>query len=147
MDGFSWVENSLLSASPFPLDEADLRWLREQGVDILLTLTPDPVPRRSVDQAGLMSVHVPIDDMQAPTFEQLEQCIGVIEKARESRMAVNVHCLYGQGRTGTILAAYLISQGFSASEAIKRVRELRPGSIESYRQEESLHRFAASRKT
>ena len=35
------------------------------------------------------------------------------------------------GRTGTVLAAYLVaSKGLSAEEAISAVRRLRPGSIE-----------------
>jgi atypical dual specificity phosphatase len=146
LHGFSWVEKPLLSASAFPIDEDELRFLREQGIDILLTLTEDCVPRKSVDAAGLMSVHVPIGDMQPPTQEQLEQCLAIIEKARETKMGVNVHCLYGRGRTGTILGAYFISQGMSSTEAIQKVRELRPGSIETLRQEEALHEFSRRRR-
>jgi len=47
-----------------------------------------------------------------------------------------VHCAAGIGRTGTILACYLIKyQKYSAIDAIKKVRKERPGSIQSERQE------------
>ena len=142
---FSWVEQPLLSASGFPFDEEDLQFLRQSNVEILLTLTEDPVARRFVDAAGLMSVHVPIGDMRAPAQDQIDQCLAVIEKARESKMGVNVHCLYGKGRTGTILAAYFISKGMPVDLAVEHVRNLRPGSIETTRQEDALREFARRR--
>jgi len=55
---------------------------------------------------------------------------------------VLVHCAAGIGRTGAVLAAYLIrTENLSATEAIFRVRSQRPGSIEKG-QENSLHLFA-----
>ena len=49
---------------------------------------------------------------------------------------VMVHCAAGIGRTGTILACYLIKyQKYSAKKAIEKVRKERPGSIQSDRQE------------
>lgn len=143
LHGFSWVEQPYLAASAFPVDAEELAFLRGQGIDIVLTLTEDSLPRKYVDQAGLMSVHIPIGDMMPPTQEQIDQCVSVIEKARESKMGVNVHCLYGRGRTGTILAAYLISRGMTAESAIQKVRHLRPGSIETTRQEDALYAYFA----
>lgn len=141
LHGFSWVEHPHLAASAYPVDVEELTFLRDQGIDIVLTLTEDPLPRRFIDQAGLMSVHIPIGDMMPPTQEQIEQCVAVIEKARGSKMGVNVHCLYGRGRTGTILAAYFISRGMTPESAIEKIRELRPGSIETTRQEDSLYAY------
>ena len=58
---------------------------------------------------------------------------------------VMVHCLAGLGRTGTILACYLIKyQKMSADDAIQKVREERPGSIQSFSQEEIIFQFEKS---
>ena len=56
-----------------------------------------------------------------------------------------VHCLAGLGRTGTILACYMIKyQKMSTQDAIDYVREKRHGSIQSYPQEEIIFRFEKS---
>jgi atypical dual specificity phosphatase len=144
-NSFSWVEVPYLAASASPFEPQELLWLREQGIDIILTLTEDPLPRRWVDEAGLMSVHVPIADMEAPTHEQFEQCVSVIRRAAASKMGVLVHCLAGRGRTGTILAAYLVSKGLASRDAIRQVRQIRPGSIETGEQEQSIHDWARSK--
>lgn len=47
-----------------------------------------------------------------------------------------MHCAHGKGRTGTILACYLVRKySLSAEEAIQRLRALRPGSVETSGQE------------
>ena len=61
-------------------------------------------------------------------------------------MGVAVHCLAGRGRTGTVLAAYFVHRGLSAREAIQKVRDLRPGSIEVPEQEDAIRAFERSRR-
>ena len=51
----------------------------------------------------------------------------------------------GQGRTGTVLAAYLIRAGSSAQEAIVRLRDICPGALSSPTQERALEAFAQRR--
>ena len=55
---------------------------------------------------------------------------------------VLVHCFAGLGRTGTILACFLVAQGMDAAEAIAHVRTRRPGSVEVYSQEFLVYQYA-----
>jgi atypical dual specificity phosphatase len=143
--GFTWVEQPLLAAMGRPESVEELQWLRQQGIEILISLTEDPPRRQWVNEAGLMLVHVPVVDMEAPTQDDLDKCVAVIERAHQRKMGVAVHCGAGLGRTGVILACYFATKDLGAKNAIARVRRLRPGSIETADQEEAVSEFARRR--
>jgi atypical dual specificity phosphatase len=80
--------------------------------------------------------------MGVPEFADLTYAVDFIHRRITNSEPVMVHCLAGMGRTGTILACYLIKyQKMSANEATEKIREERPGSIQSYPQEEIIFRF------
>src|SRR5207253_1245931 len=107
-----------------PSSPEDLVWLRQQGIEVLLSLTEDRPRRDWVDEAGLLVFHEPLEDMEAPTQEQLDRCVSAIQRANARHMGVAVHCGAGLGRTGVILAAHFVAHGLSAGNAIARVRRL-----------------------
>jgi atypical dual specificity phosphatase len=144
-NGFSWVNRPLLAALARPASAEDLVWLRDQGIDLIISLTEEPLPRHWINDAGLMVVHVPIEDMEAPTPEQLDHCVNTIERANAAKLGVAVHCTAGLGRTGTVLAGYFVSQGDDARRAIDRIRQLRPRSIETPQQAQAVEAYAKRR--
>ena len=141
-DGFSWIDKPLMAGLARPSSAEELEWLRQQGIELLISLTEEPPRRAWINEAGLFLVHIPIEDLTAPTQEQLDQSIAAIRKAHERSWGVGVHCGAGLGRTGTVLACYLVTQGMSAKNAIARVRRLRPSSIENEQQERAVIDFA-----
>src|SRR5438045_6362718 len=112
--GFSWIERPQLAALARPRALEDLQWLRQQGIQVLLSLTEDRPRRDWTDEAGLLVYHEPLEDMEAPTQDQLDRAVSAVRKALERDMAVAVHCGAGLGRTGVILAGYLVATGMSA---------------------------------
>ncbi len=145
--GFCWIGKPLLAAMARPEAEEDLNWLRRQGIDLLLSLTEDPPRRDWINSAGLLLIHEPMVDMSAPEQEQLQRCVSAILKAHERKMGVAIHCAAGLGRTGVVLACFFIDKGLSSSNAIARVRRLRPGSIETEEQEEAVEEFFSKRQS
>jgi atypical dual specificity phosphatase len=142
--GFTWIDEPLLAALAEPREPEELAWLRERGIEVILSLTEYPLPREWIEDAGLLAVNVPIEDMEAPTPEQIDRCLSTIRKANVRGMGVAVHCAAGLGRTGVILACLFVEQGMDARPAIQKVRNLRPGSIETVEQADAVADFARS---
>jgi atypical dual specificity phosphatase len=87
-------------------------------------------------------LHLRVEDYHSPSIEEIESTVKFIENEIEGKRAVLVHCAAGKGRTGTILGAYLLKkENLSAKEAITRIRNLRPGSIQTDSQENSLFEY------
>src|SRR5689334_837119 len=103
--------------------------------DFRSQLMKSPLPEELLSRVGTLTEHVPVEDFTAPTLHQVEQTITLIHFYLGKNMPVAVHCIAGLGRTGTIIACYLVGEGKSAEEAITTVRRWRPGSIETLDQE------------
>ncbi|RLD08042.1 MAG: hypothetical protein DRI44_10300 [Chlamydiae bacterium] len=119
----------------------DIQWLKNKNISAILTLIKKQLPAEWLDD--FISLHIPVQDFCPPTIEQLNLCVDFLKNCLKADKKPVVHCMMGYGRTGTILAAYLISQGTTAEEAIAEVRRKRPGAIETYEQEDILYEYEA----
>ncbi|MGD9893035.1 MAG: dual specificity protein phosphatase 23 [Dehalococcoidia bacterium] len=128
---FSWVIPGRLAGSARPLHSDALAALSAQGVGAIVSLTEGPLPADLVEQAGLVCIHVPVPDFTAPTLDQIDAAVTMIDAYLNEGKPVAVHCAAGLGRTGTILACYLVRHGTAATDAIRTIRTQRPGSIET----------------
>lgn len=142
---FSWLIEGELAGSARPLGGIGLAALNRRGVRALISLTEKPPSASSLRRAGLAGVHLPIADFTAPTLAQIAAAVSAIDDFRARGLPVAVHCAAGRGRTGTILAAYLVSQGATAEAAIEQIRTQRPGSIETPEQEAAVREYARLR--
>ena len=116
--------------------------LARQGVTGLISLTEEASHIGSAaHDAGLTWLHLPIDDFHAPSLEQIDDAVSFIRREINSGGSVVVHCFAGRGRTGTILAAYLVFTGVPPDEAIAHVRSVQPGSIETQEQEHRISEY------
>jgi atypical dual specificity phosphatase len=116
--------------------------LHKLGIRAVVTLVEQPLPPGLLEQWDLHAEHIPIPDFTAPALEQVAQAVAAIDHFLDDGRAVAVHCGAGLGRTGTILACYLVAQGLSSDEALATVRAQQPGSVETPEQEAVIVRYA-----
>ena len=83
--------------------------------------------------------HLPIQDGKSPPAQGFEDRWAVAGDALRDRLRLGfdvlVHCRGGLGRAGTVAARLLVELGARPDDAIRRVRDVRPGAIEDGAQE------------
>lgn len=134
---FSWVIDGKLAGHQGPTSMEDLVWLKGQGVLALVRLIEKnkaEVSASQIGKLGMWDLHEPVPDFDIPKPDQIDRIIQFIDMAISAKSPVGVSCEFGLGRTGTILACYLVKQGLDAIAAIDEVRKKRPGSIETEEQ-------------
>jgi len=120
----------------------EVRFLRRQGITHLVNLTEQdygtPAIRREFEV-----LDCPVDDFGVPTLEQL----GPIIELYRSPAVLGIHCMAGVGRTGLVLSCLAgMELGLSDYAAVRYVRKLRPGSVESSSQVSFVCDFLAGLK-
>jgi atypical dual specificity phosphatase len=147
---FSYIIDHKLAGCGFPGSYGDLRRDLEEIVNLgfgaIVSLTEESLEEALLAEFGIAYLHLPIPDFEAPTMEQIVQCVDFVKGALASGRKVLVHCWAGYGRTGTMLSCYLVSMGMSADEAIGKIRQTRFGSIETESQERMVYAFEKSLK-
>ncbi|MGC8970213.1 MAG: NTP transferase domain-containing protein [Conexivisphaera sp.] len=140
---FSWFRDRSLAASGIPATRRSAQWLAREGIESVLTLT-EWVPG-SLLGSGFLIKHVPMRNGKPAPRERLREAVDfLVEQLGMGRRSL-VHCLSGRGRTGMVLAAYLVvAEGYGASDAVREVSALRPGSLRNRRQVRSVLEFGAS---
>lgn len=151
MERFYWIRDARLAGSSRPgglrgdqLD-ADLAELEGYGIGAIVSLTETPLDVYVVEGFGMSYAHIPIVDMTAPSPAQTLEALGAIDLAHAEGRAALVHCAAGQGRTGTVLAAWLIRQGLTTDAAIAEIRAVCDRAVENDAQIACLRAFEGDR--
>ena len=140
---FGWlIDNEIAGMGRPAASVADFEFLKDRGIDAIVSLTMSPLNQMILEEFGFRYKHIPVADFTAPTVDQIKEFAAFAEEVKGEGKKMVVHCGAGIGRTGTMLACYLVRQGRGADEAIAEVRERRPGSIETVGQELMILAYA-----
>jgi atypical dual specificity phosphatase len=143
---FNWVIEDKLAGCGIPTSLREVKWLaKEHGIRSIITIKEKPLSSEWFKISGIGErkidyFHLSIEDYGAPSLQELDHVLNYISRQIDNGKPVMVHCSGGKGRTGTILAAYLIKKRnvLNAYQAIYTLRNIRGESIQSKGQENIL---------
>ncbi|MEM4406428.1 MAG: dual specificity protein phosphatase family protein [Candidatus Methanomethylicaceae archaeon] len=144
---FSWVEDAAIAGCRGPKTDADLRFLASVGIAALVRLAHEDetgISASDVQSYGIEDFYEPVKDFTPPSQEQIDRVIKFLNCTVMNGKAVAVSCGAGYGRTGTILACYLVSKGLPPEEAIQKLITVRPCSCEILKvpgQRDAVYKF------
>ncbi|XP_068608422.1 dual specificity protein phosphatase 23-like [Brachionichthys hirsutus] len=138
---FSWVEPGKLAGMALPRMTSEYRYLLDNGIVHLVCLCERKPPH--YDSCPELKLHhIEIADFTPPSADQIDRFLSIVERANAKGEGVAVHCMHGHGRTGTMLACFLVkTKKMSGIDAISEIRQLRSGSIETQEQEKAVVQF------
>ncbi|GAX78765.1 hypothetical protein CEUSTIGMA_g6202.t1 [Chlamydomonas eustigma] len=164
----SWLIQGRLMASSTPKSRDQILAFAHLGVGVVITLTEEtPLPASWFHNTTVSNQFVPVPNYHPPSERQMDLIMESMEKSMAAGLAVLVHCGGGKGRAGTVIACFMCKHGMqlmsranlfataaaagmdpqaspvmTAGEAVKQLRTLRPGSIETKHQEEFVGTYS-----
>ena len=118
--------------------------LRRRGVQAVVRLNAPEYDQEAFARAGLGFADLYFDDCTCPPAEVVAKFMLIAEAVPG---AIAVHCKSGLGRTGTLIALYMMQHhGFSAREAMGWLRVVRLGSVIGPQQQYLVDREAVMRR-
>jgi len=136
---FNWIVPGKLLAvcSPTsdPIDNQEIvthppslyiEYFKKKGIDTIVRLNKVEYEAQEFVAAGINHYDMYFIDGTSPPLDIVLKFLKVAEQSN----AIAVHCKQGLGRTGTLLACYLMKHyDFGAAESIAFLRIQRPGSV------------------
>ena len=134
---------------------ADLKRIAAWQPHLVLTLmeedelayvgAPAAVLAQEFAGLGIDWRHLPIPNLEPPDHRFEAAWVDLwphLDKALGQGGRLFLHCYAGLGRTGTVASLILMKYGLSPRDAMRAVRAVRPGSIETFTQENYLSTLA-----
>ncbi len=141
---FSWIKVGIIAGSSFPFTKSDFEFLYSQGIKTIVKLTSDTyyVSENILNKFNVFEIKIP--DFSPPSHNNIKEFERIIDR---NYYPIVIHCYAGCGRTGTMLAIWLIYTGKikDGMSAINYIRSIRPCSIETAEQEQIIINYAISK--
>ena len=116
-----------LLAGAYPGSREAVEALEDVGVTVFVDLTDavDPLDGYAHFLRRSSRVWHPIPDFGVPEAAELTRILDDVDATRDAGGSVYVHCFGGVGRSGTVIACWLVRHGLDRGDAVATLAELR----------------------
>lgn len=117
-DGFEifWATPDV-AVGAMPCKPEHLTLLHAHGIRAVLNLCAEFCDLPDIERDhGLHVLYLPIDDMGVPDPVLLDDALAWLDEQLAQSGKVFIHCRFGMGRTGTVLACWLARRGICLSQ-------------------------------
>ena len=127
-----------------PHSQADIDTAKALGIDAVLNLCAECYDLHEIEAAAGLEVHwLPVSDEDAPAPDAAQIALEWLDSMLAQNKKVLVHCRFGIGRTGTLVTAWLLKQGYALDDALEMLSHT-PAEPKSRRQWDFLKDYSIS---
>jgi hypothetical protein len=129
-----------------PRSHADIDEIKSNGIGAVLNLCAECYDLHEIEYAAGFDVHwLPVPDEDAPELDDANEAIDWMASILAKGEKIFVHCRYGIGRTGTLVTAWLLKQGYCLEDTLEMLGHT-PAAPKSRRQWDFLDTYSRSLK-
>jgi protein-tyrosine phosphatase len=117
-----WITEKI-AVGTAPSSKAALKTIQRAGVEVILNLCAECGNLHEVERAaGFIVYWLPISDGYVPELDEMDDALEWLNSHIESGKKALVHCRFGVGRSGTVIAAYLLKKGLSLNHVLEKMK-------------------------
>jgi protein-tyrosine phosphatase len=101
----------------------DIDLLKQYDINYIINLSNSEIYTK-FDNVEYQDIPIP-DDKTIKISDYFEECINIVNKVRDNKQNILVHCMHGVSRSVSIILCYLMNNEYTLRKALIYVKNIR----------------------